>query len=530
MTSVPDATVTAGGQRDQSPAAPGGLRRRFAGDPGATGEQRLAGLLRQLCGRVWLWPALLTLALTLYHSGVPVMWQDELATISVITRPTGAIWAMLHNVDAVHGAYYLSLHFWIKVFGDSPVSIRFPSALAMTVAAVCTALIGRRLFGFRAGVAAGLVFALLPTVARYGQETRSYALVVMTAALSLLMLLRALERPGPGRWALYTAVLALAGYFNLVSLAFLCGHALMVLLEYRRTRAKSLPACFTAAVLIAVVVLYPVIHYGSAQSTRQIGWIPRPTVPGLASIWPQILGSTSLAVVLLLFALLAWRRPERRAVLLVTALVLLPWLVIWTVSHGHVSYYLSKYLFFVLPAAAVLAGAGLATLRLRYLVPVMVALAAVVVPAQRAMHAPLSHANYLYPDALWFTPRDYRAAADLVAAGYRPGDGIVYGQGNSIWWETSVGVPYYLPKDKQPQELFVGRTAEQRNDLWFTFCADPAACLGDHPRLWLVAVDHPGNAFASVPAKQSAALREHYTVVERRTVSGLTVFLLDRKA
>ena len=530
LTSVPDAPVTADGRRDQSPAPFGGLRQRLAGEPGGSGQQRLGGLLRRLGGPVWLWPALLTLALTLYHSSVPVMWQDELATISVITRPTGAIFAMLQHVDAVHGAYYLTLHFWIQVFGTSPVSIRFPSALGMTAAAVCTALVGRRLFDRRAGIAAGLVFGLLPTVARYGQETRSYALVVMTAALSLLLLLRVLERPGIGRWALYTLSLVMAGYFNLVSLSFLSGHALLLLMEYRRTRSKSLLGAFAASVAVAVAVLYPVLHYGSSQSTRQISWIPRPTVPGLASIWPQIFGSTTLAMVLLVLALLAWRQSARQPVLAVTALVVLPWMIVWTVSHGSVSYYLCKYLFFVLPAAALLAGAGLATLRLRYLVPATMALAVAVTPGQRAMHEPLSHANYLYPDKLWFTPRDYRGAADIVAKDYRPTDGIVYGEGWSTWWETSVGVDYYLPKQDHPQTLFIGRTAQERNDLWFTFCSHPDACLGHHPRLWLVAINHIADPFTSVPGNQGSLLRAHYVVSSRRTVSGLTVFLLDLKS
>jgi len=228
--------------------------------------------------------------------------------------------------------------------------------------------------------------------------------------------------------------------------------------------------------------------------------------------------------------LLAWRQSARQPVLAVTALVVLPWMIIWTVSHGSVSYYLCKYLFFVLPAAALLAGAGLATLRLRYLVPVTMALAVVVTPGQRAMHAPLSHANYLYPEKLWFTPRDYRGAADIVAGDYRPTDGIVYGEGWSIWWETSVGVDYYLPKGDHPQQLFVGRTARERNDLWFTFCSDPAACLGHHPRLWLVAINHITNPFSNVPANPGSVLRAHYVVSSRRTVSGLTVFLLDLKS
>ncbi|MFC1409149.1 glycosyltransferase family 39 protein [Streptacidiphilus sp. N1-12] len=521
MTSAPGTPVTEGGNR----RAPG------TGPATDTGTAPPAGSpVRKLLGAVWLWPALVAAALTLYNLGGPVMWHDELATISVVNRSTGQILATLHNVDAVHGAYYLSLHFWVSLVGDSPFAIRFPSAMAMVAATVCTAVVGKKLFGDRSGIAAGLVFALLPTVARYGQETRSYALVVMSSALALLLLVRALERPGPLRWVVYTLSVGLVGYFNLVALTFLAGHALLVLVRFRETRARRLLVGFTASAVGAVVLVYPVLHLGGEQSKRQIGWVPKPTVHGLATIWPQIFGSLLLVLLLLLLALPALLRKPRGEVLAVVGMVFIPWLLVWGVSHGSSSYYLSKYLFFLLPPSALLVGAGLGSLRTRYLVPLTLAVAAVAAPAQRDMHAPLSHAEYTYPDPLWFTPLDYRAAAGIVAAGYRPGDGMVYGQKYSVWWEESVGIPYYLPSDVQPPTLFVGETATRRNDLWFTFCKDPAACLGDHPRLWLVAVGDVKDAFSSVPANQSAVLRPHYTVQERRTVSGITVFLLVRKA
>ncbi len=73
----------------------------------------------------------------------------------------------------MHGAYYVLLHLWISVFGTSLTVLRLPGVLGMVGAAVCVSLTGERLFGRFEGLTAGLVFALIPAVARYATEVRS---------------------------------------------------------------------------------------------------------------------------------------------------------------------------------------------------------------------------------------------------------------------------------------------------------------------------------------------------------------------
>lgn len=111
---------------------------------------------------VWLLPALWTLALGLWGlSRQNSVWRDEAATWQVAGRSVGEIWHMLGTVDAVHGAYYLLMHVLFEWFGASTTTLRLPSVLAMTVAAACVALIGRRLAGPWAGLGGGLALGLL---------------------------------------------------------------------------------------------------------------------------------------------------------------------------------------------------------------------------------------------------------------------------------------------------------------------------------------------------------------------------------
>ena len=68
----------------------------------------------------------------------------------------------------------------------------------MAVAAGFLAALGRRLVSTRAGLAAGLVFAVLPSVTWYAQNARSYALVTALATIASYLLVRAMAADPAG--------------------------------------------------------------------------------------------------------------------------------------------------------------------------------------------------------------------------------------------------------------------------------------------------------------------------------------------
>ncbi|MFG2870742.1 glycosyltransferase family 39 protein [Streptomyces sp. NPDC048338] len=473
---------------------------------------------------VWLWPTLLALALTLYGIGSPQLWEDELNTWDMAGRSTGQLLDALRHVDAVLGAYYLLLHGWMGVFGDSATALRLPSAFALTGAAACTALIGQRLFGRRAGLAAGLLLALVPAVTRYGHEARPYALVVLAVALATLTLLRALERPrAAGRWAVYALCVAAVGLLHLVALTALAGHLVAVALKAREERPVL--GRFVLAVAAGVAAAAPVALLGRAQAGRQISWIPRPDLWSLLGLWPQLYGSALAAGAVTTAAVLAWgeRRPATRGPLLTaSALAVLPPLLLWAVSHGDVSYFFHRYLLFTLPACAVLAGAGLCAARARGVVAAgLVALALLTLPEQQALRRPYAH--------FWHGV-DYEGAASTVRKYHRPGDAVVYDRGEDYWRLLDVGVRFYLPDDLRPRDVFLAASAADRAELWSAECPDPAVCLRNEARIWLVVAGNQPDPLDALPAPQARALRARYTATGTERLTGVTVALLVRKA
>ena len=238
-------TVTGYAPDDLTPARPDG-----SGTPIPARRTAFDDLADQAARLPWCWPALVTLAFGFYQVGRPELWRDELASWSFASRPVTEMFSAARHTGATQLAYYLLLHVWIVAFGDSADAMRALSVLAMAAAAACVALVGRRLAGARAGLVAGLVFALVPSVSRFAQEVRFYALATLVATLATL-LLRALDRPSALRWLADAASLALLGYVDV-------GYGLQYYLARDMPNGVPVPReLFIAHTAAEVGTLYP---------------------------------------------------------------------------------------------------------------------------------------------------------------------------------------------------------------------------------------------------------------------------------
>lgn len=468
---------------------------------------------------LWVWPALATLVLSFIGINGTQLGTDELVTWEVSKRSRQEILAMLHHVDAVHGAYYFVMHGWTAVFGDSHLALRLPTMLAAAGTAGVVTLIGRRLFGQRAALCAGLLFAVIPAASRFAQEARSYALVMLLATLATLLLLRALDRHHrPLPWAAYALCLVVLGLFHLIALSIVLAHAPAVFLRARRELRR--PWDFVIAVLAAAVCVLPVVLLGRSQASRQLFWLPEPGYSGLIEIWPQLFASSLCAGAVIALAALAWRE-RREDVVLCVAVAVLPPFVLWAASHGDVSYFRYQYALFAVPAWALLAGAGLARATPTWpkAAVLLTVIALLVVPDQRSVRGPFEHD---VPHAA-----DYAGAARTIEKYYRAGDGVVYLRGAP--WMLDQGVRYYLRPDVHPREVFLAATAAENDELFPAYCQRPTACLKGERRIWVVVPGNNLDFLRVLPAKQAQALRAKYNALGTESLSGLTVGLLVQK-
>jgi mannosyltransferase len=535
----------------------------------------------------WVAPAVATLALGLFEVGVPQLWRDELASWSAANRTVPQLWAMLHNIDAVLGIYYFGLHLWMTVFGDSATAMRLPSVIAMAGAAAVVGLIGRRLGGGLAGLASGLIFALIPSVSRYAQEARPYAFATFFAALATLMFLRAMERPGWSRWAIYAVVLGAAGAANLIAVCVAAGHLIIVLWDFlQRTvrvggdgtpeSGKALPGGrlapegsplllltrFCVAVIAGGILVSPLVIEGHTQQGWQIGGVATPHVAELIGVsgglWQELFASVPAAVVIMLLAvasLVAAPDARRRSIAFYAlAFAIVPVVTVWLISRGGpTSYWTFRYMLFTVTGWAIGAGLCVSFLaerakgsarlaRLGSSVSPRFAVAGVLVAVvglvglhdQLAIRQNEAHNLWAYPEQPSNgTPVDYQAAAAVIAANERPGDGIVYETGDQNHYQVDTAMAYYL-RGKLPTAVFQAQTQVEANSLQPNECQDPAPCIKGTPRLWVVYVDHLApDPFTALPTTGPYNVSEGgylqtlgYQVQTTWQQNGITVALL----
>ncbi|MFD0393645.1 glycosyltransferase family 39 protein [Streptomyces nogalater] len=171
-------------------------------------------------------PALVMLVLGLWRLDRGGMWRDEAVSFQVGRRTVPQIWHLLHDVDAVHGLYYLLLHAVLAVH-PGEVVLRLPSVCAAAGTAALVAALGSRLVRPRAGLWAGLLYAVTPMAGHYAQEGRSYALVAAGATAATLLFVRAVPS---GSWWPYGVVLALTCWLHEFAVLLLLAHAVSLAL------------------------------------------------------------------------------------------------------------------------------------------------------------------------------------------------------------------------------------------------------------------------------------------------------------
>ncbi|NEB77386.1 hypothetical protein G3I40_19505, partial [Streptomyces sp. SID14478] len=120
---------------------------------------------------------------------------------------------------------------------------------------------------------------------------------------------------------------------------------------------------------------------------------------------------------------------------------------------------------------------------------------------------------------------DFRSAARIVAAGQSKGDGIVF---NGAMSERRA-LAYELRDDAgRPKDVLMYRTPQQRGSFDAAECPEPASCLADTDRLWLVATTFDGDPYAGMARPTRTALDRSFRVVRTKKLDNLQVLLLKR--
>lgn len=385
--------------------------------------------------------SLLAFGLQVWGIGRPSLWADEVATVAAASRPLPALLQMMKIIDAVHGTYYLLIHFLGKLFGFGPIALRLPSAIAVTAAVICTFLLANKLFGPKVAWFAFVVAAFLPRLTWASTEARSYGIDALLGVALMLIFVHVVtaetDRRAKRMWIAYTAVAALAIHFFVYIALMIGSQGLWLLVRWLRSgRTASGRQAFLrwlAATGIAIGVAgYLIVVV--VMEKGQVGWLPAISHSTLDEVFvgqafwsdPSLaFVANTLIIVMLLGAAYRGRVPapgQWGSVLLLLCAIVVPPAIILAYSLVGGSIYDARYFTFAAPFVAILLALSLARLFNRWIsVLALMLVVALSLPAYFGFRAPgakgthwgqvahLIHRNALPGDAILYTDFDRKS-------------------------------------------------------------------------------------------------------------------------
>jgi len=227
----------------------------------------------------WIFYALLFLAfgLRLFQIEAQNIWGDEAWSITVANWSLAE--AITSNAETNPPLYHILLHIAIRLFGQTPLGIRYLSVMCGVIVVASLTRLGREIAGRRLALWSGLITTLSPFLIYYAQEARMYgtALVGTTASLLVFVTLYKKQRSAQTiplmKWCIYSVVSLVGVYSHYYAFAVLLAQAIMLTLTslYQRKGHLLLPwikTWFSMAVLFLPWLQVHTSFLESKASTR----------------------------------------------------------------------------------------------------------------------------------------------------------------------------------------------------------------------------------------------------------------------
>ena len=361
---------------------------------------------------------------------------DEFSEVALAKKSVAEI---IFAADSAPPLFPLTLKAWTTIW-QTDAAARWFSVLCGVASVICVWGVGRRLVDDRTGIAAAFVTAILPMHVFYSQFVRNYSLMFLLVALDLWLLLRAAQTNRRRDWAAFTIVAILGAYTHYYFVIFLATSAIIAWSTNPRLRLSANPYAAYSAIALAMLPLAWLLPADLAfqkglrdarpLNAATIGYtyfslfngytlgpsnVELQTMTASQAIRGAAPWLAAVAAVLIILGYEGWRRlASGRATSLVVTLAALPVLILIALSVIGGLNYNVRFVTWIMIAAAVWLGAGIAAAWNRR--HVQIALAAFVLLSAAA-----------YYNRHWvnrYEHEDLRGAASYLQAHASPHDTI----------------------------------------------------------------------------------------------------------
>jgi mannosyltransferase len=320
----------------------------------------------------------LAAVLRFYGLGHQGFWFDEANTALLVHFSPGKMLGLIPQTESTPPLYYSVAWVWARVFGYGETGLRSLSAVCGVLLVPVVYAAGAKLVSRRAGLIAAALATSSPLLIWYSQEARSYQMLALLSAVSLLAFAYARARPTVWSLAAWVVASALALATHYYAVLAVVPEAVWLLVVHRHRRSVQI-----AFALVGLCGLGLIPLAISQHGTGKGNWISHaPFGRRLGQIVPQFLAGfdgpahgvfepVAIAIVLLSLVLL-WLRSsgsERRGALIAGGLALAGFLLSLILVVAGFDDLLTRNMLALWAACALLLAGGLAVDRPRFLGP-----------------------------------------------------------------------------------------------------------------------------------------------------------------
>ena len=209
------------------------------------------------------------LALRFYDLGAESFWLDEVATTIESQQSVREI--LTSGRMDQPPAYYVPMHFWVKFFGISEVSLRAFSALAGTGSIILVYLVGKKLFEQRVGLLGAFFMAISDFQILFSQEARNYSFFGFATLLSMLLFILFIDSKRKVYFVLYVLGSIFMVYANAFGVFVFIAQNLFLVFQYKRY--KNLAGIWIIGqvlILLAIIPYFSPLVFGDGGMERTV--------------------------------------------------------------------------------------------------------------------------------------------------------------------------------------------------------------------------------------------------------------------
>ncbi|MCW3078264.1 MAG: protein with oligosaccharyl transferase domain [Bacteroidetes bacterium] len=252
--------------------------------------------------------------------------------------------------------FEIFLHFWMKLFGLSDVTVRVLPLLFSSLSSVALFYFGRKHFSNLIGWVSALLLSFSSLSIYYSHDCRVYSLFLLLTILSVHHFLLMLENTllmHKGFWIICSSLLIYAHYFGFFVLFI---QAIYILLFNRKQIYTFLIGSMGILVLYLPHLL--VLWQRFSHSAKNGTWLEAPA--GIESLYnmlwsfcnqplPTVICMVLVLTTILCFLSIKKRKPFPSKIILLIIWFLLPFFGMFLLSY-KIPMYIDRYLIFILPA------------------------------------------------------------------------------------------------------------------------------------------------------------------------------------